>query len=123
MKLINTIEFTTTYKFPSLNEWYSAGKWGKRSKDTKLGKGDLKLHLEDFSINFTFDYINVEYHYYYKRRDCDNTITAIKYLLDSITDKGWIVDDSPKYVKRVTLFYNETLPVNTQKFIINFYKS
>ena len=123
MKLINTIEFTTTYKFPSLNEWYSAGKWGKRSKDTKLGKGDLKLHLEDFSINFTFDYINVEYHYYYKRRDCDNTITEIKYLLDSITDKGWIVDDSPKFVKRVTLFYNETLPVNTQKFIINFYKS
>jgi len=123
VKLVNVIEFTTKYKFPSLNEWYSAGKWGKRSKDTKLGKDDIKKHLANFVVNFNFDFIKVEYHYHFRRRDCDNTIPSIKYLLDSLTDSGWIKDDSPLFVKQVTLIYNESLPINTQKFVINFYKS
>jgi len=37
-------------------------------------------------------------------RDADNNIIAVKYLLDTMVEKGLLLDDNPNYVKGVLLF-------------------
>jgi hypothetical protein len=115
------LTFKTDYNFPVLNNFYAGKHWTQRKKIVNLAK---KHFAEMFSILDSknipvFDYVTVEYHYSFKRRDCDGTIMAIKFFLDALKDKGVIVDDSPRWVKSVLLKYNESIPKNSQLFILN----
>jgi Holliday junction resolvase RusA-like endonuclease len=48
---------------------------------------------------------------YRGRRDVDNI--SGKFLMDAMKDVGIITDDRPKYFKRWSVVYEETLPMNT----------
>lgn len=109
----------TDIRFPTLNQWYAGNHWTVRNKQKKDVSKELKSMLAGVVFP-PFDHIEVSYHFHFKRRDVDNTITAIKFLLDTLKEMGYIVDDTPEYVREVHLVFEKSMPVNTQFYKIKF---
>ena len=106
----------TLGKVPSLNSFYAGSHWTKRkkAKDAALEKIKQQLGFNQGAAYNSFRVIAyVRYRY-----DLDNSIIAIKFSSDALKTLGWIIDDSPKYFRRCTMVWKESLPANTAKIII-----
>lgn len=70
---------------------------------------DLTIHHSGKKIkSYT---VTVAYH---SRLDCDNVTAITKLVVDHLrTDKGLLIDDSPKYFKGLNITYNPDLKKDT----------
>jgi len=109
-----------THKFPTLNQLMTLSSYHKRMAYEKKAKAAIREMLESYEKPENFKTLIVEYIYNYKKRDCDNTIPAVKYLLDVLCHKGWIEDDSPRFVEKVILRFDSEIKPNTQLFKLTF---
>lgn len=109
-----------THKFPTLNQLMTLSSYHKRMNYEKKAKAALREMLEAYDKPEVFSKLIVEYSYHYKKRDVDNTIPAVKYLLDVLCQKGWIEDDSPRFVEKVILKFDPEIKPNTQLFKLTF---
>lgn len=103
MELIKEIRWSG--KHISLNDWYSSKHWAlrKKQKDTWY-----KHFLSLLSDTVQLRTYRLEI-YYNSRLDADNVITHGKLLNDFLKDRGWVVDDSPKFCKGVSITYDDSL--------------
>jgi hypothetical protein len=70
------------------------------------------------STSFSTFSINCRVHYRY---DLDNSVMAIKFALDAFKQWGGVKDDSPKYVDRIKMTYDPSLPKDTAEIIFEGY--
>ena len=101
----------------SLNSWYSSKHWTVRNKQKdewfKVFKEVIESNppgrcLEKYCILLTVN----------SRHDPSNTITVIKIFEDTLKKLGYIIDDSPKYCKSITIQPDETLPKKSFKLVL-----
>jgi hypothetical protein len=96
---------------PSLNMYYSGRHWTYRKKKKDDARNRIKEQLakcEGGPYNCCEIVLISSYRY-----DLDNCIIGVKHFNDVIKELGYINDDSPKIVKRVTLLYSSTNPKAT----------
>jgi hypothetical protein len=99
----------------SLNDYYSAGHWSKRSKLKNTYKPIFEKLLEEsntrrmhkFSLLLRFN----------SRHDTDNITGLEKLFVDTVKGK-YVVDDTKKYYRGYMVFPDESLPVNTFEFYL-----
>lgn len=70
-----------------------------------------KHELEHVSIKCRVNY----------RYDLDNSVMSIKFALDAFKQWGGVKDDSPKYVDRMKMVYDSSLPKDTAEIIFEGY--
>lgn len=101
---------------PSLNKFYESKHWTYRAKQ------------KDLYANIVLAQLSTQEKPYWSqiqatllvnhRMDLDNTIMAVKFALDAFRRWGGVADDSPKYLKRITLEVNTELPKNSAMLLI-----
>ena len=98
-------------KIPSLNQFYASKHWSvrKKYKDTLLKEINAQLSQCD---KVAFTQVEVTFCCNY-RMDLDNCIMGVKFGLDALKEWGAILDDSPKYVKKVTIREDKEIPKGT----------
>jgi len=105
-------EFNFTYRFPSLNEWYSGKHWRIRSNQKDVLKKYFFGHIAELITNkvhlIEFE-IEMEYN---NRIDTDNNIPCIKIFVDTLRAYGIIANDSGKFFKSLRITYNNKLKNN-----------
>jgi len=100
----------------SLNDWYSGKHWTQRNKQKNKWSNLFKEHLDVNPPNKLTKYkitllVN-------SRHDPSNTITIIKIFEDTLKKLGYIVDDSPKYCKSITIKPDSTLEKPSFKIVL-----
>lgn len=103
--------FVKLDKVPSLNQFYSGMHWSKRDKITNLLKLTILSQLSNYP-KVQYEKISVTLRCNY-RYDIDNSIMAVKFVLDCFRRWGGVKDDSPKYLEQVTLIVDKSLPRDT----------
>lgn len=101
----------TMSKIPSLNKFYAGKHWIIRKKFKDEFRTEVLNQLEQ-SDPFQFETCSVHMRSNY-RYDVDNTIMGVKFALDALRHWGGIPDDTPKYVRRITLEHDPDLEKNT----------
>lgn len=108
--------YTITENPISLNQWYSSKHWTVRQKQKEKWSGIFKKVLDDNKPESMQEYnITLKVN---SRHDPSNTITMIKIFEDTLKKLGYIVDDSPKYCKSITIEPDETLEKPSFKIIL-----
>ena len=108
--------YTITENPISLNAWYSNKHWTVRKKQKDHWFEVFKKAIEDNRPQPMEEYnITLKVN---SRHDPSNTITMIKIFEDTLKKLGYIVDDSPKYCKRVTIEPDNTLDNPSFKIIL-----
>jgi len=64
--------------------------------------------LQQFD-KYELDHVSIKCRVNY-RYDLDNSVMAIKFALDAFKQWGGVKDDSPKYVDRIKMYYDQSLP-------------
>jgi len=97
------IEIKTRH--PSLNEWLSGNSWFKKGSDKKKYQAEILWELKAQKLPRKLKTpIQINCTQFTKRvRDIDNTIISAKYLSDALVAGGYIDNDSPEYVKIITI--------------------
>jgi hypothetical protein len=72
--------------------------------------------LDNTSLSTSVSTCRVHYRY-----DLDNSVMAIKFALDAFKNWGGVKDDSPKYVDRIKMTYDPSLPKDTAEIIFEGY--
>jgi hypothetical protein len=109
----------TIGKVPSLNAFYASKHWTVRAKAKEKHCGEVLQQLQQldkYELNHVS--INCRVHYRY---DLDNSVMAIKFALDAFKNWGGVKDDSPKYVDRIKMTYDPSLPKDTAEIIFEGY--
>jgi hypothetical protein len=99
----------------SLNDYYSAGHWSRRSKIKNTYKvifNDLFTeanlsHMEKFSLVIRYN----------SRHDVDNVTGLEKVFIDTLREE-WVKEDNKKYYRGYMVFPDEELPTNTFEFYL-----
>lgn len=105
------MKFTIKGRLPSLNDIVnsSRGNYHKANNQKKQAQRDIMLQLPRCKVTRYPVEITVTFFEPSSRRDCDNVISGgCKVLLDSMVDKGILIDDSRKYVSQIhSLVYTD----------------
>lgn len=104
-------------KVPSLNQFYSSKHWIVRKKARDKFHGQIMEQLQKVQ-HITFEQCQIEAWVNY-RYDLDNSIMAIKFATDAFREWGGIPDDSPKYIKAISINYDPSLPKDTAKIFFS----
>lgn len=111
-------------KPPSLNSTYEQKHWSSRKKSTDKNRGLYKLLLlEQGEPKGLKDakYYSVEVKAN-ARLDVDNRVMVVKYLNDCLErDLGWILNDSPKYFKRMLIEQDDDMDKDVFVATISFH--
>ena len=101
---------------PSLNEWYQGKHWSKRKKlkDEWYVRFLSLLRCHKKQI-FNSYFLVLQYN---SRLDPSNVITVIKMLEDTMKKDGWIIDDSAKYCRGLTIMPDCKMKKHTYKITI-----
>lgn len=95
--------FTIKGRFCSLNEFYRMHyqKQGKvkRDSDAVVTWSAKQARIRPFDKPVEINCVWVEEN---RKRDLDNIMFGIKFVLDGLVKAGVLKDDSPRYVKRIT---------------------
>lgn len=110
----------TLGKPPSLNQFYAGKHWTyrKRMGDEYKRKVKDALACVDPFTAVRFE-LRVGYN---SRYDCDNSILCCKFVADALVEKGYVPDDSPKYYRKLVLYYDPELPKETYEVKIRYYE-
>jgi hypothetical protein len=102
-------------KVPSLNMFYASKHWTVRAKakDKHCAEVLQQLQLLD---KYELQHVSIKCRVNY-RYDLDNSVMAIKFALDAFKQWGGVKDDSPKYVDRIKMAYDPSLPKDTAEII------
>lgn len=101
---MSKLEVEVLGRMPTLNSWLSGTHWRTKHNQKKewqetigwaLKSAKFPEKLEPFWLEVTM--------FTTRMRDHDNCVIGAKFFLDSLKDGGYIEDDSPKYVKGLTL--------------------
>lgn len=100
----------------SLNDWYAGKGWYNRNKQKDKWSTIFKEVLYNNVPNIKKEYnitllVN-------SRHDPSNVITMIKIFEDTLKNQGYIIDDSPKYCKSITIKPDKTLEKPSFKIIL-----
>jgi hypothetical protein len=114
-------EITLTLgKPPSLNKFYAGKHWTVRKRLADDYKRLVKDALDSFdTLTISRFELRVNYN---SRFDCDNSILCCKFVADSLVEKGYVADDSPKYYRKLVICYEPDLPKETYEVIIRYYE-
>jgi hypothetical protein len=85
----------------SLNDWYAGKHWTVRKKQKDRWYAIFKEVLDNNIPNIKKEY-RIKMHVN-SRHDPSNVITMIKIFEDTLKKLGYIIDDSPKYCKGITI--------------------
>jgi hypothetical protein len=107
----------TIGKVPSLNQFYASKHWIARKKARDLLHAEISKQLRKIEP-VSFEQCQIEAWVNY-RYDLDNCIMAIKFATDAFRDWGGIPDDSPKYIKAISINYDPSLPKDTAKIFFS----
>ena len=101
----------------SWNNLYSSKHWSTRKKladnwhnffASMMASYD-KPEIDTFSVQFNVN----------SRHDIDNVGVMAKLFVDTLKGQGWILEDSPKFFKKLTLESKKgELPSNTYQIIL-----
>ena len=107
LKLPNTI---------SLNSLYAGKHWTFRKKTKDEYKKIIEAELSNYDKCFfdTFE-ITIKYNY---NQDIDNVILVSKFLSDTLVANEWVIDDNPKYYKKLKIIYDSEVERNCCEVII-----
>ena len=94
-------------KPPSLNKLYAGSHWQNRYNDKSEYWIGIAIELAKYPL-FRAESISVHLSYNY-RYDVDNTIVAIKFLVDFLRNHGYIDNDTPKYFTALSTVYDSNL--------------
>lgn len=109
-------EITYTGKGISLND-VRGGNWQTSHSNIKRLKNVFSWLIIEAHMKFLPKYkVSLVYN---ARYDCDNTIYLAKCLVDSLKMQGKIKDDTKKYYRGFSVTPDETLPLNTYRFLIS----
>jgi hypothetical protein len=98
-------------KVPSLNAFYASKHWTVRAKAKEKHCGEVLLQLQQLD-KYELAHVEIKCRVHY-RYDLDNSVMAIKFALDAFKQWGGVKDDSPKYVDRIKMTYDPSLPKDT----------
>ena len=99
----------------SLNDLYSGKHWSSRHKAKIKYRDIFDILLLQAKVKWMDEYrIEMTYN---SRLDSDNTITAIKFLNDSLKKK-YVPEDDPRYFKGFSVDVDKKLKFNTYVFNI-----
>jgi hypothetical protein len=98
-------------KVPSLNAFYASKHWTVRAKAKEKHCGEVLQQLQQFD-KYELAHVEIKCRVHY-RYDLDNSVMAIKFALDAFKQWGGVKDDSPKYVDRIKMTYDPSLPKDT----------
>ncbi len=102
-------------KMMSLNDLYSGHHWSKRHKQKIMYVNMFNILLLEARVKFMKEYrVDMTYN---SRLDCDNTITALKFLNDSLKGK-YVKEDDPRYFKGFSINIDKSLKQDTYIFKI-----
>lgn len=90
----------------SLNKWYSVRHWSFRNKEKEFWSNLFLKLLPKKAKRIDKYMIHLEYN---SRLDPTNTITMIKMAEDTMKKNEYIIDDTKKYCKGITIEPNEML--------------
>ena len=124
--LNDVVEITYTGKGVSLNDFYSQGHWSKRSQIKKKYRKIFDVLLEESKLQWLDKfYLLITYN---SRHDPDNVIGMGKVFVDALKQEsnkagdiireGYIREDDKRYYRGVAVFPDESLPMNTFKFLL-----
>ena len=112
---MSTYEIVYEGKMISLNDLYSGKHWSNRHKSKVKYRNIFDLLLLEGKVKWMKEYrIDMIYN---SRLDSDNTVTAIKFLNDSLK-KRYVPEDDPRYFKGFSINIDKRLKTNTYKFKI-----
>jgi len=98
-------------KVPSLNAFYASKHWTVRAKAKEKHCGEVLQQLQQLD-KYELAHVEIKCRVHY-RYDLDNSVMAIKFALDAFKQWGGVKDDSPKYVDRIKMTYDPSLPKDT----------
>lgn len=110
------IEIKIGIPLPSLNKIYGGMHWRERSKMVNVYHAVFEHTLVKFQF-YRLQKFRVELNYY-SMLDVDNTVYAVKLLVDTLRAMKIVVDDDPRYFRGLTITPDEKLPENTYIFKI-----
>jgi len=94
------IEFTLP-KPPSLNSYFNSKHWAMQTKFKKQYNEYIKERLDQHDKFFADTYkIDIIHN---TRYDCDNAIIAVKFISDYLKDNNYVIDDTRKYFKGLSI--------------------
>lgn len=99
-------------KNTSTNYMYNANKFLRTKIKSNILK-NIKV-INKATINNSYEII----YFYNSRVDADNNSAMIKVILDFCRKQNYIINDSPKYFKKLTIEYENTLIKNKAILII-----
>ena len=114
MRLSDTRQLTykvVVGKVPSLNAFYASKHWTVRAKAKEKHCGEVLQQLQQLD-KYELAHVEIKCRVHY-RYDLDNSVMAIKFALDAFKQWGGVKDDSPKYVDRIKMTYDPSLPKDT----------
>lgn len=89
---------------PSLNDWYGSGSWRRRhAQKAQWGPIFFYAIKESKLPKLKSVHVSVTQFCKGRARDADNVVPCAKLFLDALVDAGNLPDDSPEYVRSVTL--------------------
>lgn len=100
----------------SLNKWYANRHFSYRIKEKAFWTG-LFLKLLPKRIKKVDKYMITLY--FNSRLDASNTIPMIKILEDTMKKEHYIIDDSKKYCKGISIYPDENLGKKSYKLIFH----
>jgi hypothetical protein len=109
----------TIGKVPSLNAFYASKHWTVRAKAKAKHCGEVLQQLQQLD-KYELQHVSITCRVHY-RYDLDNSVMAIKFALDAFKQWGGVKDDSPKYVDRIKMTYDPSLPKDTAEIIFEGY--
>ena len=95
--------YTHTGRVRSLNSERSAH-WSKRAKDAENWREAFYWLGVQNRVRFSSVHVTAEIIQKKPLADCGNGLPSIKAAIDGLVDAQVIVDDSPQYVKSITMF-------------------
>jgi hypothetical protein len=100
----------------SLNKWYANRHWTFRNKEKEFWAGTFMRLLpkrtkkiDKYTITLLFN----------SRLDASNTIPMIKILEDTMKKAHYIIDDSKKYCKGISIYPDESMGKKHYKLTIH----
>ena len=114
MRLSDTRQLTykvVVGKVPSLNAFYASKHWTVRAKAKEKHCAEVLQQLQQLD-KYELAHVEIKCRVHY-RYDLDNSVMAIKFALDAFKQWGGVKDDSPKYVDRIKMTYDPSLPKDT----------
>ena len=114
MRILDTRQLTykvVVGKVPSLNAFYASKHWTVRAKAKEKHCGEVLQQLQQLD-KYELAHVEIKCRVHY-RYDLDNSVMAIKFALDAFKQWGGVKDDSPKYVDRIKMTYDPSLPKDT----------